>query len=246
MIKFFRNIRKSLIEKNQMGKYFKYAIGEIVLVVIGILIALQLNNWNETRKEDIVEISILNELLNDLNSDLISLNEDKDLNQRAIRSNQLIYDHLINKKEYHDSLDVHFGNIQYNTQFTVNTGGFENLKSRGFEIISNDSVRKAIIELQDRWYDYLFTIGDRNNVINFEQFSPIYQKYFTNFKNVFTENLVSFTPLNYEVLKGNTEFLQLISYQKFINENTVQILDRTIGLIKQLMEKIEIELNSKS
>ena len=47
MIKFFRKIRYDLMEKNKTGKYFKYAIGEIVLVVIGILIALQINNWNE-------------------------------------------------------------------------------------------------------------------------------------------------------------------------------------------------------
>ena len=50
MIKFFRHIRKDLMEKNKTGKYLKYAIGEIVLVVIGILIALQINNWNENRK----------------------------------------------------------------------------------------------------------------------------------------------------------------------------------------------------
>ena len=62
MIKFFRHIRRSLIQKNQMGKYFKYAIGEILLVVIGILIALQINNWNEDRKEIIEERSILQNL----------------------------------------------------------------------------------------------------------------------------------------------------------------------------------------
>ncbi|WP_282031162.1 hypothetical protein [Winogradskyella eximia] len=49
MIKFFKHIRKSLLMENKTGKYFKYAIGEIVLVVIGILIALQINNWNEKR-----------------------------------------------------------------------------------------------------------------------------------------------------------------------------------------------------
>jgi hypothetical protein len=50
MIKFFRKIRQQLITKNKFSKYILYAIGEIVLVVIGILIALSINNWNETRK----------------------------------------------------------------------------------------------------------------------------------------------------------------------------------------------------
>ena len=49
MIKFFRHIRKSMLMENKTGKYFKYAIGEIVLVVIGILIALQINNWNQQK-----------------------------------------------------------------------------------------------------------------------------------------------------------------------------------------------------
>lgn len=50
MIKFFRKIRKNMIKENRTSKYLVYAIGEIVLVVIGILIALQVNNWNEERK----------------------------------------------------------------------------------------------------------------------------------------------------------------------------------------------------
>ena len=52
MIKFFRKIRQDLLSKGKTGKYLKYAIGEIILVVIGILIALQINNWNEDRKSD--------------------------------------------------------------------------------------------------------------------------------------------------------------------------------------------------
>lgn len=71
MIKFFRQIRKSLIEQNKMGKYFKYALGEILLVVIGILIALQINNWNENRKELLHEKKTLGKFLQDLESDSI-------------------------------------------------------------------------------------------------------------------------------------------------------------------------------
>ena len=51
MIKFFRKIRQNLLSQGKTGKYFKYAIGEIILVVIGILIALQINNWNEYQKD---------------------------------------------------------------------------------------------------------------------------------------------------------------------------------------------------
>ena len=71
MIKFLRRIRKSLIEQNKMGKYFRYAIGEIILVVIviGIFIAIQLNNWNENRKLDNQLIATLEKLKSNLEFD---------------------------------------------------------------------------------------------------------------------------------------------------------------------------------
>ena len=72
MIKFFRHIRKDLMEKNKTGKYFKYAIGEIVLVVIGILIALQINNWNENQKLKTKTQHYYAQLLDDLNNDIVS------------------------------------------------------------------------------------------------------------------------------------------------------------------------------
>ncbi len=73
MIKFFRKIRQNLLTENKTGKYFKYAIGEIILVVIGILIALQTNNWNENNKAKSRWKSDLLELKSELNSDLIRL-----------------------------------------------------------------------------------------------------------------------------------------------------------------------------
>ena len=82
MIKFFRHIRKDLMEKNKTGKYLKYAIGEIILVVIGILIALQINNWNEDKKEQVVEKKILRELLIDLEISKRDLENDIKVNKR--------------------------------------------------------------------------------------------------------------------------------------------------------------------
>jgi sensor domain CHASE-containing protein len=66
MIKVFRKIRQNMIKENRTSKYLLYAIGEIILVVIGILIALSINNWNEQRKERQIEQSILKEIRNNL------------------------------------------------------------------------------------------------------------------------------------------------------------------------------------
>ena len=242
MIKFFRKIRQKLISENKFSKYLIYAIGEIILVVIGILIALQINNWNENLKNKKEEISVLKELLSDSKTNLLSLEEDIFLNQRAISSNMLISDILINKRPYNDSLDVHFGNIQYNTQFTLNTGGYENLKSRGFEIISNDSLRKSIINIYDRWVDFIDDLGDMNNKVSLEQFNPSYKFYFKNFKRDLEGLYVSFKPQDYEKLIQNNEFLKLIREQKYNNEYTIQALDMGIKQIKELIAQLETEL----
>ena len=75
MIKFFRNIRQNLLMKNQIGKYYKYAFGEIVLVVIGILIALSINNWNEARKNEIKQSILIKNIIEDLRLDSIHINK---------------------------------------------------------------------------------------------------------------------------------------------------------------------------
>ena len=71
MIKLFRNIRKNLLAEGKSSRYLKYAIGEIILVVIGILIALQINNWNEHRKLKQIEIKLVQQLLEDAKADSI-------------------------------------------------------------------------------------------------------------------------------------------------------------------------------
>ncbi|MDT0558332.1 DUF6090 family protein [Ichthyenterobacterium sp. W332] len=75
MLKFFRHIRKDHMEKNKTTKYIKYAIGEIILVVIGILIALQINNWNESRKDTIKEQQILSQLKEEYAANLLQLEQ---------------------------------------------------------------------------------------------------------------------------------------------------------------------------
>ena len=100
MIKFFRHIRKSLLMENKTGKYFKYAIGEIILVVIGIMIALQVNNWNESRKAKIKFNSTIEQIYNALDSDYDNFSRINNNLQYQIKIiDSLIYNPLTIQKE---------------------------------------------------------------------------------------------------------------------------------------------------
>jgi len=92
MIKFFRKIRQNLLMENKTGKYFKYAVGEIVLVVIGILIALQINNWNEKRKLQNETNTYLNQKLENLKEDRLRLIEIKDIRQDKTEKSKYVLD----------------------------------------------------------------------------------------------------------------------------------------------------------
>ncbi|GAA4318588.1 hypothetical protein GCM10023115_44520 [Pontixanthobacter gangjinensis] len=93
MIKFFRNIRRQLLRKNRFSRYLIYAIGEIILVVIGILIALQINNWNEDRKNQSVELGLMKDLVTDLHNDTSSL-------EYAIKRNRIRTERLDSLLQY--------------------------------------------------------------------------------------------------------------------------------------------------
>ena len=99
------------MEKNTKGKYLKYALGEILLVMIGILLAVQVNNWNENRKTKIKEIKILMELRSDLVQNLADLEENIDAFNDCLNSCEIIIYHIENKIPYDDSLNYHFSNL---------------------------------------------------------------------------------------------------------------------------------------
>ena len=146
MIKFFRKIRIKLLTENKFGKYLIYAIGEILLVVIGILIALSINNWNEQNKVADQEKKLLIELVNNLNSNITSLEATSKINTEAIRGIIIILDHFKNPSN-NDSLNLFLSRSMYTESLNLSSATFETIKTVGFDIIKNDKVRLSIIEL---------------------------------------------------------------------------------------------------
>src|SRR5210317_2353909 len=94
MIKFFRRIRQQLITDNKLSKYIIYALGEIILVVIGILIALQINNSNEDRKQRKQELHYLKNLKTDLNLNISELDKYIEVRNSRIESAKYVLEHF--------------------------------------------------------------------------------------------------------------------------------------------------------
>mgnify|MGYP003630085043 CR=1 FL=1 len=149
MIKFFRKLRYNLIEQNKTSKYFKYAIGEIILVVIGILIALQINTWKDDAKNKEVELSYLEGIRNNLDQDIYDLNEliGKDTLKFGMYTTLLrsFTDKNINK--YSGGFIYAIGQSYVTHTFNGNSIVFEDMKSSGkINFIQSDVVRFSILE----------------------------------------------------------------------------------------------------
>lgn len=143
MIQVFRHIRKKLINQKQMKKYTVYAIGEIFLVVIGILIALQINNWNEERKNKAFEEEMLMQLRANLIKDKITLIDIESNFKKAIQSSDKIL--TFNwQSSNRDSLKFWLSDIIQFERFEPLTNTYELLKSKGLDLVSNKQLRFLI------------------------------------------------------------------------------------------------------
>ena len=165
MIKFFRKIRKKLIEQGKTAQYLKYAIGEIVLVVVGILIALSISNWNETRKSISSEKRYVTDLIQDLKSDSIKLNEIDIFLKSKSQSKAKIVTLLQENKVAIDSIGFHFINQwAVSGRFTPTNITIEELKNSGsLNVIRDVNLRRQIVSLYNSYSNEAFTEDTFNN-----------------------------------------------------------------------------------
>ncbi len=241
MLKFFRHIRRSLIQENEMGKYFKYAIGEILLVVIGILIALQINNWNEEKKARDKERQVLTEIISDLEYTVLDL--DRVINtrtnnlKRTINSIQTIITTLEKDDPYHDSLAYHFRAVNAYDNIDFKTSGYESLISIGTDLIQNPELRSAIGK---------FHTSSANSTegafqeVHLDFYSYMIDYYRKNFNTVFVnETLDKLVPIDFEALKNDKEYIQSLKTWLGVNIPYLEILNSTKEEAEQLKKDIE-------
>ena len=225
--------------KNKTGKYLKYAIGEIILVVIGILIAISINNWNEKRKLTNTEIKILKEMKLAINDDIGRLKYNVKTYTEVNRSLEIIKEQLPLETPTNDSLQYAFKNSLFNNRVLPNIGAYETLKAKGIDIISNDSLRRQIIDVYEINYKYFQDTAQ--NLFLSESFIQEYcATLFNNLDSFGNDNTM--VPNNYVALQKDTLYYTIINTRLSQVAFSLMSLTSDIEIIQQLDKTIMTEI----
>ena len=213
MIKFFRKIRQGLLTENKFNKYLIYAIGEIVLVVIGIFIALQLNNWNTNRLLKNEELQLLESLHQEFSENLLVFDDvyKKHLNRK--KSIEILMTSEI--EELHlDSLRALTRISHNNYTYDPYQGIYRSIINSGkIELISNYSLKQKISKLQDLLVDYK---EEETNTMAFVS-SNLYPYIIKNRKLIFNKEWNFEQTPEEKLIEYKTDIIEMIKDDKYEN-----------------------------
>jgi len=255
MIKLFKNIRRNLLMENNTGKYLKYAIGEIILVVIGILIALSINNWNQNRINAAKQQDYLLGLKNDLEKQITSFNYLDDFADLIISTGESIlidYSRLGRLTEI-DSLNKKLSYLMYSDGYVEISTTFNELNSTGqLNLIKKRLLRTQIIKYYQNAKFYKESVkGNTENVIYTQIFPIIKSTVIISPENFGFENkkinLVDILKSTFENNLNNSdkefELLNAISLRIIVAKRNKSSVDESKEEAELLLDGINNELN---
>jgi hypothetical protein len=213
-------------------------LGEIILVVLSILIAFQIDSWKENRVERKEEILTLKEIQSNLHLDLDRLNRNLKNLEENLTAINTIRNYFDQNLPYHDSLKHSFALIIRYGHFPPNTSGYELLKSKGLETISNEQLRRDISLLYDRYYSYIHTLEE-------ERYRYNYTTVISELQSKFHDNDIFITsiPNDFDKLKKDVEFREILNFTYSINSYVYNNdYTKTRNLVATLISDIQQEL----
>ncbi len=238
MLSFLRKIRKSLVDVSNFKKYSLYAAGEIALVVIGILIALQINNWNEWRKDRIKEKKVLEQVIETIkiNSDhfhsaILGMKRNKERTEEVISI-------INNKTVYEESMNELFHSVRVNRRLTLTTAGYEELKNTGFDIIQNDSLKIGIVNLFESTYSETLTVLDK---------VELYTDRFTEFivANFLEIEYNKLAPVDYSLIINNHFYYSSLLHIISIRTWRIGLIEKSLEENNKILHLIKEELGQE-
>jgi hypothetical protein len=237
MINFFRHIRKKLPEDNKPFKYLRYAIGEVILIVFGILIALAINNWNEHRRDRIKERGILMEIAESLEINTKALIESIAVSKRNIEERSFYLALVQNRSPYNDSLQVHFRQMGLGfARTTISKSGYEMLKNEGFDLLESGPLKKELLNLFEVTFPGLESQESNSTLRLLDEEVLIYQR--RNFRA--TE--IGRIPLDYEELLNDHYFHEIIRSYRGRETMLINSKQKALEVNQRALKLIQVKL----
>lgn len=248
MINFFSRIRKKLADDNRPLNYLKYAIGEILLVVIGILIALQINNWNEDQKTKAQIKNSLKALKNDLAQDTLLIKERLPFIIEQYQLNESLRARVANPGATIDTL-IQVMRYEFNPNWSVqiiyNTNTYNSLNQTGLIELISDTLRAKI----KNFYNKKFSLKNR-----VEKTTNDYQEKITSYVNTYTFGSTSIHdqgPLIDSLVWENIDnshlaatFQGISNFKRILFTETKEELQFSLGGSRSLSAQIDAYLNT--
>lgn len=248
MIRFFRPLRQQLLSENKTAKYVKYAIGEIVLVVIGILIALQINTWNEGKKNHVTATNHLKTISQNVEEDLIQLKALKSFTDTTISYAKVLSRQLQTIDPIDEFTTRYIVYLVLEKQFNPNKSGNETLINSG--VLS--FVPKDIQDLLFEYYKLLDDINAREEISNsfiknkyepyfFERYSFILNKdmELDFVAEYFDDDPREIPPLDEAYLLADQKLGALLFGRHFQIKQQNDLYEQTIKVAEDVIEKIK-------
>lgn len=246
MIKFFRRIRQNLLSENKFSKYLIYAIGEILLVVIGILIALQINTWNDGRKGKAKEVETLRQLNVDLRNNQKELSSVVYYIKKSNTAGEKILEHLKNGQKTTDSLKLWAELFPLSDIFNNANTTYRSIENSNENLISNDSLRLKITLIYERDFANVHKREKRAVDDKLNEYRKEARKYFKAgkafFKFIEATELAINTPIDFSQLKKSESYKNLLI--ELYNYRLLRLyqLEKTMNRLKILIEEIDDEI----
>ena len=239
MMKFFRRIRQKLLGEGNLRRYLIYAIGEILLVMVGILLALQVNNWNENRKKELLEVELLKELKSNLQQDINDMKSNVFIHQQSINSANIILTVFERGLPENDSLNIHFARVPLVPQFLPTRSAYNNIQTEGIRIIKNESLRNSILKLYEKSYVFILTFSKSEWETAMNDYRSLYREKFSRLTKLHEE----MEPMDYKKLQADMEYRNYLNNRIGILNTISGMYNNNVNRIQTLIEEIDKELS---
>ncbi len=227
------------METGKTSKYLKYAIGEIILVVIGILIALSINNWNETKKQDKQILKALSEVRNNLIGDSLAISNTLKLKIEDIEIQNRVIQLLNNDKPLDSTINKDLGRIMIARKIKLIPNGYSLLKHIGLERIEDLNLRNKLIEYYEISINLIETDTNDDLFEFVNTFLPYVRSHFSDWQ--YEEYGI---PLDYIKLKNDDYFKTSLKVNIGNEESTVIMLTDGLKNIKIILPLINNYIRS--